>query len=89
MITSPRLLAVEMRAGPDALMRVLTVLRRRRCVVTSLDFAAPDRHYGGRLVVGVIPPSDGRHRVESWLENLVEVGSVEVLNGLRPPPAGR
>jgi acetolactate synthase regulatory subunit len=73
------LLELELGDCPDTLIRVLTVLRRRRCVVTTVEFVAPDRHYGGRLIVGIVPPPAHAHCVEQWLENLVDVRAVESL----------
>jgi hypothetical protein len=75
-----QLLAVELEEGSRSLMRVLTVLHRRQCVVTSIDFAPPDRHYGGRLVIGIVAPPTHAHCVPGWLENLVEVRAVEQLD---------
>jgi acetolactate synthase regulatory subunit len=76
-----RVLAVELCDMPDALPRVLTVLRRRQCRVMSLEYSARDRDHGGRLVVGVAAPSSHAHCLEAWLENLVDVRSVEALSG--------
>jgi acetolactate synthase regulatory subunit len=82
--TTTQLLDLQLAGGGDGLARVLTVLRRRRCRVTSVDFAAGDRHYGGRLVIGVAAPSAHAHCVAAWLENVVEVRAVR----LERPPAG-
>ena len=71
-----QLLTVDLADRPDALTRVLTVLRRRRCQVTSVEFVAPDRHYTGRLIVGIVAPPAHAHCVPAWLENLVEVRAV-------------
>jgi hypothetical protein len=70
-------LELELGDDPDALMRVLTVLRRRRCRVTSVDFSGPDRHRAGQLVVGLEPPPTHAHCVDSWLANVVGVLGVE------------
>ena len=75
-----QLLAVDLNAGSRSLMRVLSVLHRRQCVVTSIDFASPDRHYDGRLVIGIVAPPAHAHCVRGWLENLVEVRGVDVLD---------
>ena len=66
-------LEVELCGAADELMRVLTVLRRRGCRVTSVDFAAADRHYGGRLRIGLVPPPRHAHCVPAWVENVVGV----------------
>jgi acetolactate synthase regulatory subunit len=73
------LLELELGDCPEALMRVLTVLRRRRCAVTTVEFVAPDRHYRGRLIVGIVPPPAHAHCVERWLANLVDVLKVEAV----------
>jgi hypothetical protein len=70
-------LTIELDDGHDSLMRVLMVLHRRACTVTSVDFASADSHYRGRLVIGVVPPPAHRHCVQGWLENLVGVRAVQ------------
>ena len=77
--TTTQLLDVELGDLPDGLARVLTVLRRRRCLVTSVDYVAPDRHYGGRLVIAVAAPSARAHCVRAWVENVVDVRAVTRL----------
>ncbi len=75
MVTTKRL-SLELNGSPDAVIRVLVVLRRRRCRVTSVEFVAGDRHYGGRLEIGVAAPAAHAHCVEGWLGQLVDVRSV-------------
>jgi hypothetical protein len=58
---------------PAALVRVLTILRRRCCEITHVEFDAGDRHRPGHLVVGIEPPPTHGHTVAAWLENLVDV----------------
>jgi acetolactate synthase regulatory subunit len=70
-------LTIDVGDSPDALMRVLMVLRRRRCRVTSLEFVAADRHYPGRLFVRIVAPPASVHCVPSWLTGLVDVTAVE------------
>jgi acetolactate synthase regulatory subunit len=77
--TTTQLLSIELGDRPDGLARVLTVLRRRQCRVTSVDYAAADRHYGGRLVIAVAAPSARAHCVRAWVENLVDVRAVTCL----------
>ena len=77
--TTTQLLNVELGDPPDGLARVLTVLRRRQCRVIRVDYAAPDRHYGGRLVIVVAAPSAHAHCVRAWVENLVDVRAVTCL----------
>ena len=74
-----QLLAVDLAGGRDSLMRVLNVLHRRGCDITNIDFASPDRHHPGRLVIGFSAPSPRAHCVGHWLENLVDVHAVELL----------
>jgi acetolactate synthase regulatory subunit len=78
--TTTQLLNVELGDLPDGLARVLTVLRRRQCRVIRVDYAAPDRHYGGRLVIAVAAPSAHAHCVRAWVENLVDVRAVTCLD---------
>jgi acetolactate synthase regulatory subunit len=70
-------LSIELDGGQHSLMRVLMVLHRRACTVTSVDFASADSHYRGRLIIGLVAPPAHRHCVRGWLENLVEVRAVE------------
>ena len=60
-------------------MRVLGVLRQRSCRVSQVDYTAPDRHNPSRLVISVEAPSGRAHCVESWLDNLVDVLTVDSL----------
>jgi acetolactate synthase regulatory subunit len=75
-MTTSKKLSLELNGSPDAVIRVLMVLRRRQCHVTSMEFAAGDRHYAGRLEIGVRAPASHAHCVESWLAQLVDVRSV-------------
>jgi acetolactate synthase regulatory subunit len=63
--------AVELGAEPDALVRVLVLLRRRGCRIARVDFAA-----GDRMEVTVLAPDRIAHRLESLLLNLVDVLAV-------------
>lgn len=74
-----RTYTLELREAPEALERVLTELRRRRCRITHLEFAAADRHRPAELVVGVEAPTSHAHLVEAWLANLVAVTAVRPL----------
>jgi hypothetical protein len=61
---------------PAALVRILTILRRRQCTITRVDFRVPDLHAPGWLTIGLeVPPTHG-HAVEAWMANLVDVASV-------------
>jgi acetolactate synthase regulatory subunit len=71
-----QILTLDVDDGPDVLVRVLTMLRRRRCEITFVEYIARDRHHPGRLVVGVAPPPAHAHCVEAWLGNLVDVVAV-------------
>jgi acetolactate synthase small subunit len=72
-----RMLALEVREADDVLNRVLTVLQRRHCRVTSLDFRTRDRHQPGRFLIGVQAPAAHADRVSLWLEGLTDVLAVE------------
>jgi acetolactate synthase regulatory subunit len=83
-----RHLAVETNGQPDTLVRVLTLLRRRRCRIVAVDYREADRHGPGRLLLSVDAPTRLGHCVEAWLMGLVDV--VEVCEPARPnsrPPA--
>jgi hypothetical protein len=74
------LLALEMDESPDGVVRVLALLRRRRCRITSIEFRGVDRHYRGLFVIGIEAPTAHAHCVPAWLENLVEVLAVKSIN---------
>lgn len=75
-----RTLALQTRAdAPDVLMRVLSLLLRRRCVVAHVEFLAADRHRPGRLVVGFDAPAAHADRMADWLHALVDVLAVDVV----------
>jgi acetolactate synthase small subunit len=75
-----RTLALQTRAdAPDVLMRVLSLLLRRRCVVAHVEFLAADRHRPGRLVVAFDAPAAHADRIADWLHALVDVLAVEVV----------
>jgi acetolactate synthase small subunit len=75
--TAIRRFSVLTTDGPDALMRVLVLLRRRGCTVVSLDYARADRHRSGRLEVAVRTDSRVAHRLRAWLLQLVDVVVVD------------
>jgi acetolactate synthase regulatory subunit len=68
-----RQLALETTGRPDALIRILTVLRRRGCRVTAIHFREADRHAPERLEVTVETPARVDHCIEHWLAALVDV----------------
>ena len=75
-----RTLALQTRAeAPDVLMRVLSLLLRRRCVVAHVEFLAADRHRPGRLVVAFDAPAAHADRMADWLHALVDVLAVELI----------
>jgi acetolactate synthase regulatory subunit len=76
-VTRERTFDVELVGhDPAALVRVLTMLRRRRCVINRVDFRVPDLHGPGWLTIGLeVSPTHG-HAVQAWLANLVDVASV-------------
>jgi acetolactate synthase regulatory subunit len=67
------LLEVRLRDSPDAVVRVLATLRRRRCGITAVDFAAGDRHRPGWLRIRVLAPPATAHSLRHWIANLVDV----------------
>ena len=69
-------LVVELhRAGDDALLRVISLLHRRRCRVTAAEFSAlPDAR--ARLALRLLAPAAHAGRIEQWLGSLIDVGAV-------------
>jgi hypothetical protein len=61
---------------PAALVRVLTLLRRRQCTVTRVDFRVADLHGPGWLTIGLELPAAHGHAVPAWMANLVDVAAV-------------
>jgi acetolactate synthase small subunit len=72
-MTTRQTLELQITASQEVLVRVLGLLQRRRCRVLQVDYVAGDRHYPGRLLIGVEAPAGHAHCVESWLGNLVDV----------------
>lgn len=72
-----RRLSVLTTEAPDALVRVLCLLRRRGCTIVSVDFVRADRHRPGRLEIAVRTDSRVSHRLREWLLGLVDVLAVE------------
>ena len=72
-----RRFALDVGAGPDVLVRVLGLLRRRQCHVVAVDFQEADRHRPGRFELTVLAPLRTADRVEVWLANLVDVNAVD------------
>ena len=72
-------LVVELhRAGDDALLRVISLLHRRRCRVKAAEFSAgPDA--SGRLALRLLAPPAHAGRIEQWLGSLIDVGAVARL----------
>jgi acetolactate synthase regulatory subunit len=66
-------LDVRIRDSPDAIVRVLATLRRRRCRITAVDFAAGDRHRPGCLRIRVLAPLATASSLRHWIANLVDV----------------
>jgi acetolactate synthase regulatory subunit len=69
-------LDVRIRDSPDAIVRVLTTLRRRRCGITAVDFAAGDRHRPGWFRIRVLAPPATTKSLRHWIANLVDVLAV-------------
>ena len=79
-------LSLTVEVGPDdsTLQRVLTVLRRRGCVIKRIDYAAGDRHRPGYLHLAVAAPVRQAGSVRAWVENLVDVQAVSRRPGGTP-----
>jgi acetolactate synthase regulatory subunit len=79
-------LSLTVEVGPDdsTLQRVLTVLRRRGCVIKRVDYAAGDRHRPGYLHLAVAAPVRQAGSLRAWVENLVDVQAVSRRPGGTP-----
>jgi acetolactate synthase regulatory subunit len=71
-------LEIDVEEDASVLVRVLTILRRRGCVIRSVDYDAGDWHRPGHLSVAVVAPPSHAHCVGAWLENAVHVREVRV-----------
>jgi acetolactate synthase regulatory subunit len=71
-------LTLELCPSADVVVRVLMMLRRRGCTITSIDYAVGDHHFAGRLRIGLRAPARRAHCVEHWVANLVDVVAVSV-----------
>jgi hypothetical protein len=69
-------LIVELnRAGDDALLRVISLLHRRRCRVIAAEFTQlPGAQ--GRLALRLLAPAAHAGRVDQWLGSLIDVRGV-------------
>ena len=74
--TSPRRFSLRTTDAPDALPRVLTLLRRRGCDLVRVDYTRADRHHPGHLQI-VVEARGRPHRLQAWLLALVDVLEVE------------
>jgi acetolactate synthase regulatory subunit len=74
--------ALEVEDAPEALERVLAQLRRRRCRVLDVAFAAPlVPGDAANLIVEVEPPEARAHLVEHWLTGIHAVHACEAIGG--------
>ena len=69
-------LEIEIVEDDSTLVRLLTVLRRRACVIRQVHYEAGDRHSPGRVLVAVSAPAGRAHCVVEWLRNVVVVTGV-------------
>ena len=86
-----RRLSLQVGAGPDVLVRVLVLLRRRQCRIATVAFGRD------RFELTVLAPPRAASRLEAWLMGLVDVHGVSGLvedaadarvHGLRAVPEG-
>jgi len=73
----PRRLALTTEGDSDVVVRVLMLLRRRGCKIVSVNFRRGDRHGPGAFDVSVEAPGRIEQCLESWLEGLVDVRTVD------------
>lgn len=66
-------LEVGLSDSSDALVRVLSILRRRRCEIVRVDYAAGDCHRPVRLRVHVRVSAARASSLPHWVENAVDV----------------
>jgi len=71
---------LEVRDDSTALVRVLMLLQRRQCHFEAVDFIAADAHGAGRFRVAFTAPVTRSHCAAHWLEKLIEVVSVELVD---------
>lgn len=65
---------VRLTDEPDAVVRVLTLLRRRRCRIQRIDYDAGDRHRPATWLRVAAVPNGGRpDAIEAWLGGLPDV----------------
>jgi acetolactate synthase regulatory subunit len=76
MQTTARRFTVRTTGAPDALPRVLTLLRRRGCDLVRVDYLRADRHRPERLRL-VVEPHGRPHRLRAWLLQIVDVLDVD------------
>ncbi|MEO8687255.1 MAG: ACT domain-containing protein [Solirubrobacteraceae bacterium] len=74
---APRQFSLLTTETPDVLLRVLCLLRRRGCMIVSVDFFRGDRHRPGRLDVAVRTNPRIAHRLGAQLLQLVDIIAVE------------
>ena len=74
--TSPRRFRIRTTEAPDALPRVLTLLRRRGCELVRVDYTRADRHRPGHLHL-VVEARGRPHPLHAWLLQIVDVLEVE------------
>jgi acetolactate synthase regulatory subunit len=72
--------ALQLTDAPDALLRVLVLLHRRRCEIRHVDFALADRHRPGRLRVRVAAHDGRPGALRAWLAGLPDVLEVRQVS---------
>ena len=71
-----RRITLDVGEGPDVLVRVLSLLRRRQCRILAVDFQETDRHGPGRFELTILAPRRSAHRLDAWLMGLVDVHAI-------------
>jgi acetolactate synthase regulatory subunit len=74
--TSTRRFTVRTTDRPDALPRVIMLLRRRGCDLLRVDYTRAGSHRPGHLQI-VVAARGRPHRLQAWLLELVDVLAVE------------
>jgi acetolactate synthase regulatory subunit len=76
--TLSRHVRLTVQRTPDVVVRVLSLLHRRQCLVTQAHYVSPASADRGEFLLQIDAPIAHVHCVENWLANLVDVVTVEV-----------
>jgi acetolactate synthase regulatory subunit len=81
--SSPLQVVLDIADTPEALVRILATVRRRRTVVVRAEYLRGGRGGRASLALALQPPGGRAEQLEAWLGNLVDVISVSVADSWR------